>query len=157
MIEQIYTFFTIDMTYLWLNIGVLPFWIILLFFPQSRIASFFVTSIFPYFIFGAVYVYFIYYAFIHDYNFFDIFNLYLGIDDLIDLFSDKYFLILFWIHFIILNIFCASWIVKDSQKLGVSKIIIFIPLILTYFIGPVGLFFYWIVRVFAAKRLSLYE
>ena len=96
-------------------------------------------------------------AFINDYNFFDSFNLYLGIDELIDLFSDKYFLILFWLHFIAINLFCASWMVKDSQKLGVSKIIIFTPLLLTYFIGPVGLFIYWIVRVFAAKRLSLYE
>ena len=157
MIEQIYTFFTIDMIYLWLNIGVLPFWIILLFFPQSRIAGIFVTSVFPYFVLGAVYLYLIYYVFINDFNFLDSFNLYLGIDELIDLFSDKNFLILFWLHFIAINLFCASWIVKDSQKLGVAKIVIFIPLLLTYFIGPVGLFLYWIVRLFAAKRISLYE
>ena len=70
MIEQIYTFFTIDMIYLWLNIGVIPFWIILLFFPQSKISSFFVSSIFPYFLFGAIYIYLLYYVFIQDYDFF---------------------------------------------------------------------------------------
>tara|TARA_Y100000588_G_C14004988_1_gene817368 strand:- start:83 stop:556 length:474 start_codon:yes stop_codon:yes gene_type:complete len=157
MIEQIYTFFTIDMIYLWLNIGVLPFWIILLFFPQSKIASFFVSSIFPYFVFGAVYIYLLYYVFLHDYNFLNNFNLYLGIEELIDLFSNSSFLILFWVHFLAINLFCGSWIVKDSQKINISKIIVFFPLLLTYFIGPVGIFIYWIIRIFFAKRISLYD
>ena len=157
MIEQIYTFFTIDMIYLWLNIGVLPFWIILLFFPQSKIASFFVSSIFPYFVFGAVYIYLLYYVFIHDYNFLNNFNLYMGIDEIINLFSNSSFLILFWVHFLAINLFCGSWIVKDSQKINISKIIVFFPLLLTYFIGPVGIFIYWIIRIFFAKRISLYD
>ena len=157
MIEQIYTFFTIDMIYLWLNIGVIPFWIILLFFPQSKISSFFVSSIFPYFLFGAIYIYLLYYVFIHDYDFFNNFNLYLGIDELSDLFSNSSFLILFWVHFLAINLFCGSWIVKDSQKLNISKIIVFFPLLFTYFIGPVGIFIYWIIRIFFAKRVSLYD
>ena len=157
MIEQIYTFFTIDVIYLWLNIGIIPFWIILLFFPQSKISGFFVSSIFPYFLFGAIYVYLLYYVFIQDYNFFNNFNLYLGIDELSDLFSNSSFLILFWVHFLAINLFCGSWIVKDSQKLNISKIIVFFPLLLTYFIGPVGIFVYWIIRIFFAKRVSLYD
>ena len=157
MIEQIYTFFTIDMIYLWLNIGVIPFWIILLFFPQSKISSFFVSSIFPYFLFGAIYIYLLYYVFIQDYDFLNNFNLYLGIDELSDLFSNSSYLILFWVHFLAINLFCGSWIVKDSQKLNISKIIVFFPLLLTYFIGPVGIFVYWIIRIFFAKRVSLYD
>ena len=157
MIEQIYTFFTIDMIYLRLNIGGIPFWIILLFFPQSKISSFFVSSIFPYFLFGAIYIYLLYYVFIQDYDFFNNFNLYLGIDELSDLFSNSSFLILFWVHFLAINLFCGSWIVKDSQKLNISKIIVFFPLLFTYFIGPVGIFIYWIIRIFFAKRVSLYD
>ena len=157
MIEQIYTFFTIDMIYLWLNIGVIPFWIILLFFPQSKISSFFVSSIFPYFLFGAIYIYLLYYVFIQDYDFLNNFNLYLGIDELSDLFSNSSFLILFWVHFLAINLFCGSWIVKDSQNLNISKIIVFFPLLFTYFIGPVGIFIYWIIRIFFAKRVSLYD
>ena len=157
MIEQIYTFFTIDVIYLCLNIGVIPFWIILLFFPQSKISGFFVSSIFPYFLFGAIYVYLLYYVFIQDYDFLNNFNLYLGIDELSDLFSNSSFLILFWVHFLAINLFCGSWIVKDSQKLNISKIIVFFPLLFTYFIGPVGIFIYWIIRIFFAKRVSLYD
>lgn len=157
MIEQIYTFFTIDTIYLWLNIGILPFWIVLLFFPQSKFSNFFVTSIFPYLILGAVYVYLIYYSFNSNYDFLDNFNLYLGADELIKLFSNKYFLILFWLHFITINLFCGCWIVKDSQKFSISKVITFFPLIITYFTGPLGIFFYWIIRVFFAKRISIYD
>ena len=51
MIEQIYTYFSIEMIYLWLNLGVLPFWFILIFFPQSRICKIFTTSIIPIIIF----------------------------------------------------------------------------------------------------------
>jgi hypothetical protein len=32
-----------------------------------------------------------------------------------------------------------------------------VPLIVTYLIGPIGLFLYWIIRIFYAKRISLYE
>ena len=157
MIEQIYTFFTIDTIYLWLNIGILPFWLILLFFPQSKISTFFVTSIFPFIIFAAVYCYLIYYVFNAGYNFLENFTLYLGIDKLSKLFSDKYFLILFWLHFLTINLFCGCWIVKDSQRLLMSKIAVFFPLIITYFIGPLGIIVYWLIRIFYAKKITLYD
>ena len=48
MIEQIATFFNIEMIYLWLNIGVIPLWLVLIIFPQSKICGMLVTSIFPF-------------------------------------------------------------------------------------------------------------
>ena len=39
MIEEIYTYFTIEMIYLWLNIGVVPFWLLLIFFPQTKLCK----------------------------------------------------------------------------------------------------------------------
>ena len=157
MIEQIYSYFTIEMIYLWLNIGVIPFWFLLLFFPQTKICKLFVTSIFPIFLFALIYVYLIYIIFINNYNFLDNFNLYLGLANISSLFSDKSFLILFWIHFLAINLFCGSWIVKDYQKLNISKILVFIPLLTTYFIGPLGIFLYWIIKIFYAKKISLYD
>ena len=157
MIEQIYTYFTIEIIYLWLNIGVLPFWFLLIFFPQSKICKIFTTSIFPIFILSIVYCYLIYTIFKNGYNFLDNFNLYFGINDLVALFSDNSFLILFWIHFLAINLFCGSWIVNDYQKFNISKFLIFTPLIITYFIGPLGIFLYWIIKIFYAKRISLYD
>jgi len=157
MIEQISAFFNIEMIYLWLNIGVLPFWFILVFFPQSNICRYLVTSIFPYLIFGSVYIYLLFLFYKTDYNFINNFNLYLGLDELNNLFNDNSFLISFWVHFLAINLFCGSWLVRDSQKFAISKIIIFFPLVITYFIGPLGLFMYWFIRIFFAKRISLYD
>ena len=157
MIEEIYTYFTIEMIYLWLNIGVLPFWLLLIFFPETKLCKIFTTSIFPIFVFSLIYIYLIYLIFKSGYNFLDNFNLYIGIKDLADLFSDSSFLILFWIHFLAINLFCGSWIVSDYQKFNISKFLILIPLIITYFIGPLGIFLYWIIKIFYAKKISLYD
>tara|TARA_B100001123_G_C14744067_1_gene802125 strand:- start:160 stop:633 length:474 start_codon:yes stop_codon:yes gene_type:complete len=157
MIEQIAIFFSIEMIYLWLNIGIIPFWFILIFFPQSKICGLFVTSIFPFVLFGTIYVYLLYYFFNSGYDYLQNFNLYTGLYNLSDLFDYEAFLILFWLHFLTINLFCGSWIVKDSQKFFVSKFLIAFPLIVTYFIGPVGIFLYWVMRIFFAKKISLYD
>ena len=157
MSEQISTFFTIDMIYLWLNIGVIPFWFILMFFPNSKVCGVFVSSIFPIFILSTIYLYLFYYFFISGYDFIQNFSLYLSLDSLINLFSERAFLIIFWTHFLAINLFCGSWIVNDSRKFVMSKIIVFIPLIVTYFTGPLGIFIYWLIRIFYAKRISIYD
>ena len=157
MIEQIYNFFTIEMLYLWVNFGVLPFWLILIFFPQSHLCKYFVTSILPTLLLSGAYVFMLYQSYTDTYDFFANFNLYLGLPYISELFSDNTFLIMFWIHFIAINLFVGGWIVKDSQKLAVNKFLVGIPLIITYLIGPLGLFIYWFIRLFYAKSLSLYD
>ena len=157
MIEQIYNYFTFEMLYYWVNLGVLPFWIILIFFPQSHISKIFVTSVFPIFILSGTYIFILYKSYLNSYNFDSNFNLYLGIDEISDLFADKSFLITFWIHFIAINLFTGGWIVKDSQKFQINKILLFFPLLITYLIGPIGLFLYWLIRIFHAKSINLYD
>jgi hypothetical protein len=157
MIEQIAIFFSIEMIYLWLNIGVIPFWFILMFFPQSKVCGLFVTSIFPIIILGSVYIYLLYYFFSSGYDFFENFNLYLGLYELADLFENEAFLILFWVHFLTINLFCGAWIVKDSKRFYMSKFLLIFPLIITYFIGPIGVFIYWLIRIFFAKSITLFD
>ena len=157
MIEQIYNYFTFEMLYFWVNLGVLPFWIILLFFPQSHISKIFVTSVFPIFILSGTYIFILYKSYLNSYDFVSNFNLYLGLDEISDLFADKSFLITLWIHFIAINLFTGGWIVKDSQKFQINKILLFFPLLITYLIGPIGLFLYWLIRIFHAKSINLYD
>ena len=157
MIEQIYTYFSIEMIYLWLNIGVMPFWILLFFFPQTKLCKIFVTSIFPILIFAAVDLYLILEIYKTGFNLLNGFNLYLGLDELINLFSDQNYVILFWVHFLAINLFCGSWIVKDYQRNTMPKFLVFFPLLLTYFIGPLGIFIYWLFRIFYSKKIDLYE
>ncbi len=157
MIEQIYTYFTIDTLYMWINLGVLPFWFILIVFPQSHLSRIFVTSIFPFFILSGVYIFILYKSYLIGYDFDGNFSLYLGLTELSRLFEDHLYIMIFWTHFIAINLFIGGWIVKDSQMFSINKILMAVPLIVTYLIGPIGLFLYWIIRIFYAKRISLYE
>ena len=157
MIEQIYTYFTIETLFMWINLGVLPFWFILIIFPQSHLSRIFVTSIFPFLILSGVYIFILYKSYLTSYDFVGNFTLYLGLTELSRLFEDHLYIMIFWTHFIAINLFIGGWIVKDSQKFSINKVLLALPLILTYLTGPIGLFLYWIIRIFYAKRISLYE
>ncbi len=157
MIEQIYTYFTIETLFMWINLGVLPFWFILIIFPQSHLGRIFVTSIFPFIILSGVYIFILYKSYLTSYDFVGNFTLYLGLTELSRLFEDHLYIMIFWTHFIAINLFIGGWIVKDSQKFSINKVLLALPLILTYLTGPIGLFLYWIIRIFYAKRISLYE
>ena len=157
MIEQIYNYLTIEMLYFWVNLGVLPLWFILIFFPQSQLCKYFVTSIFPIFILSGSYIFMLYKSYLNSYDFIGNFNLYFGINNLSDLFSDNSYLMIFWIHFISINLFTGGWIVRDSQKFSINKILLVLPLLVTYLIGPLGLFIYWLIRIFHAKNINLYD
>ena len=157
MIEEIYNYFTIEILYYWVNLGILPFWLILIFFPNSNLSRYFVTSIFPIFILAGAYIFILYKSYLNSFDFMNNFSLYLSIDQLADLFKDKSYLMMFWIHFIAINLFTGGWIVKDSQKFSINKIFLAIPLLITYLIGPIGLLFYWLLRIFYAKNINLYD
>ena len=157
MIEQIYTYFAIETLYMWINLGVLPFWFILIVFPQSHLSRIFVTSIFPFFILSGVYIFILYKSYLIGYDFDGNFSLYLGLSELSRLFEDHLYIMIFWTHFIAINLFIGGWIVKDSQKFAINKVLMAVPLIVTYLTGPLGLILYWLIRIFYAKRISLYE
>ena len=116
-----------------------------------------VTTIFPFLLLSGVYIYILYRSFIVGYDFDANFSLYLGLVELSRLFEDNLYLTLFWTHFVAINLFVGGWMVKDSQKYYVNKVLMSVPLIITYLIGPIGLFIYWIIRIFYAKRINLYE
>ena len=157
MIEQIFNYFIIETLYYWINLGVLPFWLILIFFPQSYLCRFFVTSIFPVFILSGAYIFVLYKSYLNSYDFTANFNLYLSLESLSELFSSNFYLMVFWIHFIAINLFAGGWIVKDSQKFAINRILLAVPLVITYLIGPIGLFIYWLIRIFYAKSVNLYD
>ena len=157
MIEQIFNYFTIEVLYYWINLGVLPFWLILIFLPNSYLSKYFVTSIFPFVLLTGAYIFMLYKSYLGSYDYLINFNLYLGIDNLSNLFSDNLFLMMFWIHFISINLFVGGWVVKDSQKFSMNRFLTSIPLLIIYFIGPLGIFIYWVIRIFYAKTINIYD
>ena len=157
MLIEFQDYLTFENIYLWTNFGVLPFWLLLIFLPTSKITQFFVNSVIIPLILSTLYIYLIYQAFILDESLAQIFNLYLSIDGLYTIFATENFLLSFWIHFIALNLFVGSWVSKDGLRNNVPKKLLGITLIVIYFAGPVGLVFYWIFRIFYAKRISFHD
>ena len=70
------------------------------------------------------------------------------------MFANEVLLLIFWLHFLSISLFAGAWIVRDSRKFLIPKIITIPSLILTYFTGPIGLVFYWFIRIFFAKKVS---
>ena len=157
MLISLQNYFGPETIYLWLSFGVLPFWLTLIFFPNSRISLVFISSIFLPIIFSLIYGYMIYQLIINSENIFDIFDLYLGIENLYLLFSNDVFLLIFWIHFLGINLFLGSWVSMDALRYNVPKFLSAISLISIYFTGPFGLVLYWFFRIFYSKKISLHD
>ena len=97
MIEQIYSYFTTDLLYMWVNLGVLPFWLLIIFFPQSSLCRYLATSIFPVFLLSGAYVFVLYKAYLGSFDFDNNFTLYLGLSYISELFRDDYYLIIHYL------------------------------------------------------------
>ena len=81
----------------------------------------------------------------------------MSLDALYTLFATESFLLLFWLHFLALSIFLGSWASRDALKFGIPRGLMFFILISIFFTGPTGLVIYWLIRVFYAKRINLYD
>jgi len=157
MLIQFQNYLTFETIFLWSSFGVLPFWLMLIFIPNSRITQIFVNSVIIPLILATAYGFITYQAFLLDDPAIDFFKFSLNLDDLYTLFSNESFLLLFWLHFLALNIFVASWIARDAVKYGISKSFVVLPLVLVYFSGPLGLVLYWFIRIFYAKKLGFHD
>ena len=150
-------YFTFEVIYLWGNLIVLPLWLLLIFLPSSNLSKVLINSITIPLLFSIAYIYVGYQIFLLEIPIYNAFNLYQGIDELYALFADEGFLLIFWLHFLAINLFVGSWMARDGVRNNIAKKIIFIPLIFTYFAGPVGLLLYWIIRMVFARRFSFNE
>ena len=157
MLIQFQEYLTFENIYIWGTLGVLPFWLMLTFIPNSIITKIFVNSIIIPLLLGAAYTFIIYILIISDGSLLEIFTLYSSLENLYTIFSTEGILLIFWLHFLALNIFLGSWISYDSLKLNIPRAFTIIVLILAYFTGPLGLILYWFIRVFHAKKLSLHD
>ena len=153
MINNLLTLLTYENIYLIANWGVIPFWLLLIFLPNNQITNFFTQSIIPFLLLGVGYAYLSYKIYLEN-NIFDGFELYNGLDGLYSMFANEALLLVFWLHFLAVSLFMGAWIVRDSRKYLIPKIIVIPSLILTYFTGPIGLVIYWFFRIFFAKKIS---
>ena len=157
MLSQLQPYLTFENIFIITNIIVVPFWLMLIFIPNSRFTQILVNSIIVPLLFGAVYCYVIYEIILLEEEILEIFKIYLSLDNLYTLFAIESFLLIFWLHFVALNLFLGSWTSRDAFKNSISRKLVFIPLILIYISGPVGLVIYWIIRMLVARKISLHD
>ena len=157
MLTQFQDYLTFENIYIWSNFLVFPFWLMLIFIPKSKITQIIVNSVILPLIFAVTYIYVIYNIILLEESISDLFQLYIGLDSLYTVFSSEGFLVIFWLHFLFVNLFLGSWISNDGIKYNMSLKIIFLPLILTYLSGPVGFTIYWLLRIFYAKKLRIHD
>ncbi len=153
MINNLIALINSENIYLAANWGVIPFWLLLIFIPNHGFTNFFVQSIIAPLLLAVSYGYLSYNLYLED-NLLNSFELYSGLDGLYSMFANETFLLIFWLHFLAISLFAGAWIVRDSRKYLIPKIITIPSLILTYFTGPIGLVIYWFFRIFFAKKIS---
>ncbi len=164
MLNTLKDFFTLEMIYHFTNIGVIPMWILLAFLPGWSGTKVLINSILVPLILSLTYFYVLYIYINTSEGIFSnildkgkIFELYMGIDQLKKIFSDKNVLLLFWIHFLTANLILGAWIATDAAKNKALQFIVLVPLVLTYFAGPLGLGVYLILRLLAAQKFKLFD
>ena len=156
MINNFEEYLTLENIFLFSNWGVIPFWLLLLFSPNSSFTRFLVHSIIIPLMLGIAYIFIAYQIYLGD-NLLDGFGLYLGLENLYAVFSDEKFLLIFWLHFLSISLFTGAWIARDSTRYSIPRSLTSLFLITTYFTGPLGIFLYWVIRIFFAKKISLNE
>ena len=156
MINNFEEYLTLENIFLFSNWGVIPFWLLLLFSPNSSFTRFLVHSIIIPLMLGIAYIFIAYQIYLGD-NLLDGFGLYLGLENLYAVFSDENFLLIFWLHFLSISLFTGAWIARDSTRYSIPRSLTSLSLITTYFTGPLGIFLYWVIRIFFAKKISLNE
>jgi len=157
MLAQYQDYLTLENIYLWVNFGIVPFWMMLIIAPNSRVTQIFINSVILPLILSIAYVYLFYQAILLGEPFSDIFKSYLSLDNLYATFATESFLLVFWIHFVALNLFLGSWVSRDAVKYNMTRGLVFVPLILIYFTGPIGLILYWMFRIFYSKKLGFHD
>ncbi len=156
MIETLTLNLTNENIYMFANFGVIPFWLLLIFLPTVRLTKILVQSVIAPLLLGISYAFLSYKIYLEG-NIFDGFQLYQGLDGLYTVFSNETFLLIFWLHFLSLSLFIGSWIARDSERHMIPQIFSAISLTITYFTGPIGLIFYWILRIFFARKINFNE
>lgn len=68
------------------------------------------------------------------------------------LFENPWALLAGWAHYLAFDLFIGGWEVRDSQRRGISHLLVVPALVLTFLVGPAGLLFYLAVRTFVRGK-----
>ncbi len=71
------------------------------------------------------------------------------------LFENPWVLMAGWIHYLAFDLFTGGWIVRDSERLGITHAFVVPCLALTFLFGPTGLLAWFVIRASLRGRSEL--
>ena len=72
------------------------------------------------------------------------------------LFSNPYFALAGWVHYLVFDLFIGAWQVRDARRRGIPHLYVLPCLFLTLMAGPIGLLAYITLR-FGMRRAVEFE
>ena len=130
------------------NISVIPAWLILIIIPRSTITRQIVHSYLYPALLGVFYLFLLVVSWGGEGGMDTLQNLKLS-------FQRDEVLVLGWVHYLVFDLFIGAWIARDAAANGIKHLSIIPSLVLTLFVGPVGLLSYLILRTILLRRLML--
>lgn len=130
------------------NFSVLPGWLLLVFLPKHRFTQLVVHGYFYPILLGTFYLYLLVTSFGGEGGMDTMENLKLS-------FQRDEILVLGWVHYLVFDLFIGAWITRDAHRNGIMHLMIVPSLILTLFVGPVGLLSYLIIHAISLRKFTL--
>lgn len=126
-------------------------WIILVFFPMWKSRDRFITSVIV-ILFSIVYASLIAWSFEPG-----VFESFGTLEGVAGLFSNKYFLVAGWVHYLAFDLFVGAWIVRSALLHNINHWLTVPALFLTFMFGPIGYLLYFIMRWVRTKNFFANE
>jgi len=118
------------------NTLILPAWLMLMFAPQWKWTRKIVLSGCYPLVFAMIYLLLITFNF--DPSNFN-FN---SLENVKHVFTNDYFLLAGWVHYLAFDLLIGSWIIMDSKEQKINSKILIPILAFTFYLGPIGYLFY---------------
>lgn len=74
------------------------------------------------------------------------------LNGVMELFTNRTAVTAGWVHYLAFDLLTGIWIKKNSERYGISHLLIIPCLLFTFMLGPVGLLLYLILRMVKAKQ-----
>jgi hypothetical protein len=138
-----------DLLFNLVNLSVLPAWALLILAPKWSVTEKLVHSMLYPLLLGGVYIFGMGMAAFAGHGAEG--GGFTSIDGVRTLFSSDVGMVIGWTHFLVFDLFVGAWEARDAQRRGFSHWLLVPCLLLTFMLGPIGLFLYVVLRKMTGK------
>lgn len=139
---------TYDILFSLINYSVMPAWALLILAPKWKVTDKLVHSMFYPLLLGGVYIAGMILAYMgHGAEG----GGFTSIEGVRTLFSADVGMVIGWTHFLVFDLFVGAWEARDARRRGFNHWLLVPCLLLTFMLGPIGLFLYLGLRKLTGK------